>query len=92
MTSPERSGTGTQMRLDSSLDNGQSVSRPGHSPWGATYETRTAAGAAALLEFGLRNPKAFSRAAYQHAFDVLAELLEHANDALLFDVDEGEER
>jgi len=85
--SPE---TGTQMRLDSSLDKDQSVSRPGHTPWGATYETRTAAGAAALLEFSLRNPKAFTRAAHRHAFDVLVELLEHANDALFYD--EAEER
>jgi len=89
MTSPERSGTGTQMRLDGSLDTPESVSRPGHSPWGATYETRTAAGAAALLEYSLRNPKAFSVKAQRDAFDMLCELLEHANDALFH---EGEER
>jgi hypothetical protein len=79
------------MRLDSGLDKTQSVSRPGHSPWGVAYETRTAAGAAALLEYSLRNPKAFTRAAKQAAFDMLCELLEHCNDAMFHDEPEREE-
>jgi len=84
MSSPERSGTGTQMRLGNSLDNAETASRLGDSPWGAAYSTKTAAGAAAILEYSLRHPKAFSKASQQAAFDMLCELLEHANDALFY--------